>query len=343
MKLVLNKNLKKLFKSGQELNKQHEILSFIDKLLHQGYSINECINLLSFRYNLSSWKENFLEGNTFCNILIKEKYDNDVLLIIEVSEKSNNLKKGIHNSVNVLEQKINNRQQAFELIKYPILLFLVITISILFISGFLIPQFNAIFDQYSMSNNILITMLFKFITLIPFICIILAIIIIFFILKIIKMDQLTRKTFLLSNVFIKKHYITLYNYIFTINFSNLLSIGLRLDEVLNILKQQSYNYLLKEEAINIIKNMEQGKTLSESINKKYYSKELIYLLEDGVQNNTLVHNLKSYSIFLSNINKKKTQKLLFLIQPIFYSIFGLIIILLYAAIFLPMFKMMDQI
>ena len=119
--------------------------------------------------------------------------------------------------------------------------------------------------------------------------------------------------------------------------------GFRLDEIFILLSKQNHNELLQIESKRILEELREGKLFYECLQNSYYSNELIMLIKDGETFSSLVHNLENYSIYIEQSQKDTTKKMLFLIQPIFYGIFGIFIIILYASIFIPMFKMMDNI
>ena len=118
---------------------------------------------------------------------------------------------------------------------------------------------------------------------------------------------------------------------------------IELDEIFILLSKQNHNELLQIESKRILEELREGKLFYECLQNSYYSNELIMLIKDGETFSSLVHNLENYSIYIEQSQKDTTKKMLFLIQPIFYGIFGVFIILLYASIFIPMFKMMDNI
>ena len=338
------KNLSKikLLKSNP-LKEQLIILENISIFLNRGYSLSETLILLQYRYNLEGYIEMLKEGELFSEILQSYNFDKDILLVMEIAEKSGDLRLGVENSYLIIKQKLKNKNDIFELLKYPLLLLGIICVALSFISFFLIPQFQQIYSSFNMEQDGVINTLFNLIRLIPGLILILFIILFLFFIVFSKKSQDQKLKFYLNNKKIAKHYISLYNQIFTINIVNLMKIGLRLDEIFIILSQQEYNKLLKLESIRILNELEEGKQLYETLQCKYYTKELIVLVKEGETFSTLLHNLENYMLFLEQKQDKKTKKMFFLIQPIFYGIFGVLIVMLYATIFMPMFTMMQTI
>ena len=325
------------------LKKQKEILDNVSIFLNRGYSIYECFNLLKFIFNLESYIEDLEEGCLLSEILSKNNYDRDILLVIEIAEKSGNLKLGVEKAHLIIKQKIENKNQLLEIIKYPLLLAVILVLALGFVSLFLIPQFQKIYDSFGMELSLGIKLIFTSIRLLPIIILIAAILIICFTLYLKSITYEKRIQILIKNKYIKKYYLKIYNQIFVINIHNLLMMGLRIDEILIILKQQDYNKLLKIESKRILNELSEGKLLYETIQNDFYSDELILIIKDGETYSTLVHSLENYTIFIEKTNQDQAKKLIFLIQPIFYGIFGILIIILYTSIFVPMFQMMETI
>ncbi len=322
---------------------QKEILENLDLFLSRGYSITECLNLLTYRYHLDDYIEALEQGELFSEILREKKFDNDILLVVEIAENSGNLKTGINKAKLIVEQKIANKNQILELIKYPLLLFIILGIALGFVSLFLIPQFQIIYDSFGIELTLGIRIMFFIINVIPIIFFIILIIMLIIMVKYLKLSPGEKLQYILKNKYLKKYYLSIYNQIFSINLVNLLNMGLRLDEILIILKDQDHNLLLKTESVRILELLKEGKLFYETLQNDYYSPDMITIVKEGEFSSTLVHNLENYSIYLQQNQHKNTQKIIFLIQPIFYLIFGFFIIILYASIFVPMFQMMETI
>lgn len=325
------------------LKKQKEILDNVSIFLNRGYSIYECFNLLKFRFNLQSYIEELEEGNLLSEILRKHNYDRDILLVIEIAEKSGNLKLGVEKAHLIIKQKIENKNQLLELIKYPLLLAIILVLALGFVSLFLIPQFQKIYDSFGMELSLLIKVIFISIRMLPLLIILITIFVIMFMIYLKSISYEKRIQILIKNCYIKKYYLKIYNQIFVINILNLLMMGLRIDEILVILKNQDYNRLLKSESSRILCELSEGKLLYETIQNEFYNDELILIIKDGETYSTLVHSLENYTIFIEKSNQDQAKKLIFLIQPIFYGVFGVLIIILYTSIFVPMFQMMETI
>ncbi len=346
---MLKKRLKKLknkFLFSKKLNKnnQKQILNNLIILMEQGHSLNEALELLVNKYNLGILIDYLLEGNSLAESLELLNFDNDILLIIKISENSGTIKNGIKRATVILENKIKNKSKVLEKLKYPIILFFLLFLSILFISSFLLPMFLNVYENFGIEIEGGLKLFFDFLSVLPRIIILLALFLSILYIYYSIQSQSDKLKIVLKNKFISKKYYQLYNHLFLINFYFLLSIGMKLDEVFEVLQSQNYNYLLKTESKKIYKDLEKGKELTTILKKrKIYNKEIVNSIDDGIKKGTLIFNLKTTILIWEETNNKNFEKYVYLIQPLFYIFFGVVIILLYACIFIPMFKIMDQI
>jgi competence protein ComGB len=231
----------------------------------------------------------------------------------------------------------------FELLKYPIMLFFIIFGAVSFMSFFLLPQFAGIYQSFDMEVSIMGKSFYLLMRLIPYLLILILVIIVSILVYLFSLNFEKRLDLLTKNKKMKNYYYRLYNHIFIINLSNLMSMGLKLDEIFLILKEQNHNLLLKKEAEKILIGLHEGKLFYECLERDIYPQELVLLVKDGEEYQTLATNIDNYNAFLKQNKEAQAKKMLFMIQPILYGIFGILIIILYASIFMPMFAMMDQI
>ncbi len=339
------KKLKNKILFHEKSNKKYQrlILKNLNILMEQGYSLNEALEMLENKYNLKILINYLLQGNSLADSFEFLNFDPDILLIIKISENSGTIKNGIKRSILILDNKMANKTKVMEKLKYPIALFLLLFLSISFISNFLLPMFLNVYENFGIEIEGWLKVLFDFLSILPRLIILFSLFFIIFYFYYSLQSQSDKLKILLKNKFVSKKYYRIYNHLFLINFHFLLNIGLKLDEVFDILKSQKYNYLLKKESKSIFNDLEKGQDLVMILKKrKIYNDEIINSIEDGLAKGTLVFNLKTTLLMWEEKNSQKFEKYIYLIQPLFYLFFGVLIIVLYACIFIPMFKMMDQ-
>lgn len=341
MNKLKNLKSKKLLNNKLSLKEQLSLLDNINTFLQRGFSLTDTLSLLKYRYHLDDYIEELEEGHYVSEILTKRKFDSDVLLVVEIAEYSGNLKMGINNACEVLKQKINNKSEIMKQMKYPILLMAITIFALGFVSIFLIPQFRSIYESFGAVSPS-VNMLFNIINFLPLVLSVICLIVVLIISLIHKLPENKKLNVFLTNKFIRKTYLRMYNHLFTINLVSLLKSGLKVDEIFLVLSKQKHNLLLYKESNKILTLLERGESLDKCLTPTFYDRELITLIKEGEIFSNLLHNLENYMIFLQQKSNQKTKKLFFLIQPIFYGLFGILIVMLYSTIFIPMFQIMDN-
>jgi len=134
-----------------------------------------------------------------------------------------------------------------------------------------------------------------------------------------------------------------FNYLFASELAIILSTGIKLDDGLRVLAEQNFHELIKTEAARIIESLNRGYSFFESIDNALYSREFKIVINNADRIGFLNESLENYSLYAFNNLNETNKSLLFLIQPVMYGICGLIIVMLYMSILLPMYEMMNSI
>lgn len=329
-------------RTKNKLEDQLDVLIMLSALLEIGFALSVSITIMETKFELSDWQKKLESGTTFYQLLADNKYDKDVLLIIKLGLDSEPFKATINKSIDILKSKIDKRAELIELVKYPIMLLAIGILSIGFVSFFLLPQFEKILNSMGASSQATVILYTIFATgpyiVAGLICLISITTIIIY-----KLDYEQQLKFLVKFKPIRRIYVSLYNQVFTVTLSNLLKTDLHLSTILNVLQSQEENRLLAAEAQKMLTGLEQGYYLADVVTAIYYDQQLLQILKIGEESGMLIYYLDSYSKIITTINQNRGRKIVFWIQPIFYGVFGILILLLYAAIFIPMFALMDSI
>ncbi len=326
----------------KKLEQQIETLKMLEALLTMGISFKEALIIMNSKFNTDVWDAELLAGVPFYTLLSDAEYDRDALLILKIGLDSEDLEITINKMIKLLETKIDKQKELVELIKYPVMLLSIAIISIGFVTYFLLPQFESILKSMEVTSK-LTNMLYQLFNYGPYVLTVLLLIVAIAAFGFTRLEFDKRTQLIFSLPIISDIYIALYNQLFVLTLANLLKTNLHLNEVIDILLSQTENRLLSMEARCIKRGLETGKLISESLSLKYYDEQLIEILKLGEESGMLLYYLESYSKVIVAVNESRGKRMLFWIQPIFYMIFGVLILLLYAAIFIPMFTLMDSI
>lgn len=328
--------------TSNDLKRQLRILDLLRELTESGFALQEALRVTSKSVPTFNIENQLLRGYTLNDVLAEQHFDRDVLLVLEMGLESESLEKTLTRCCQILRTKIEKRSEVVEVIKYPLMLLVLALLTILFISGFMIPQFEKILFAMDASTKS-VEIVFAVLKILPYVCI--AIFIIFSILSYYMMNigESRRLQYAFKFKPIRRLYILVYNQIFVLSIISLLSSGTHLADIIDILQNQNYNHLLAIECKSISSKMREGKSFAEALNSKYYDDKLIEVIRLGEENGLLEYYLFTYANMLVKSNNDRTKRWIMFIQPIFYLLFGGLILGMYAAIFIPMFSLMDSI
>ena len=284
------------------------IINNIKNKLNNGYLIEDIIS----NYTNTKFKLYF---NSFSNIL---SFINSFNLATSLSIKDKLIKDNI----------INN-------IKYP--LFLLFTTIISIILFYLFAFNNLISFSKSFNQDILLIYNIRFISLLMVYIILFIIIIIFIIYLYIKYNNKQVLLYvLLCNylpISIFKEYIS---YQFILFYKQCLLVNLKPYETLNILRNIKNKPIISYLAYIIYENLNNGNDLNESINNKYIDYKLYRFINLSIYTNNILELL---NIYLNNTEQRINKfyhNITKYIQIFSYIMIGLLIILVYQIILMPL-------
>ncbi len=328
--------------TNSKLEYQLEVLKMLAILLELGFPLSVAIEIMGVKFDVKNWQTELQAGNSFYHVLEVEGFDRDVLLIIKIGLDSENFQSTVEKAIEIINSKIEKRGELIELFKYPIMLMVIAILSIAFVSYFLLPQFEKILGSMGVESTAT-TILYQMFRVGPYLISILVLILAVIGVFVYRLSYEQRLRLLVKVKPVRKIYISIYNQVFAVTLSNLLKTNLHLSSVITVLTNQTENRLLADESSKIEAGLQAGMYIADSVTELYYDPQLLYILKLGEESGMLIYYLDSYSKLISAANQNRGRRIVFWIQPIFYLTFGVLILLLYAAIFIPMFALMDSI
>lgn len=126
--------------------------------------------------------------------------------------------------------------------------------------------------------------------------------------------------------------------------SFLLHGGFSINEILDMMSQQSFRPLIREMAEGIREDLMTGTTFSDSLsNFKFLDPQFITITKHGEKTGRLDQELQFYSQFCVTQIEGRIQRLFRMIQPMMFIFIGILVVAVYLSILLPMFEMIDSI
>ena len=235
-----------------------------------------------------------------------------------------------------------------KIMQYPMFLAFFLIIMIFVFNRILLPQVDMVYSSFGSTAPLLTEQILSTIKLLPylmfstiFIFMIGCSLYMFYFRKLPHMQQVK---IMLRIPLIKTFLIIKHSHYFATQLSGLLHGGLSVLEALTIMMEQHYHPFFQYEAGRIERQLIAGEPLQSIIAKSgYYEEELSYIITHGQANGNLAIELGDYSDLIMEKMEQKIKRMLVIIQPILFTCIGGIVVLMYLAMIMPMFQMMNSI
>lgn len=319
--------------------------------IKNGYSFNKTFELLEENKNLKKYirqmRKGLERGDSLYNILKDSGLPlkiND-LIIIKTYEESGNIYKAFDIIENKIKEKSETKKEIKKIMIYPVIIISIILILIFFMGRYILPDFIKI----SQDNCISLPFITRFILFFSnhfFIILLSIFLLMFFLLKFIKKTKINKMIFdfgikikfiknIINNIFIKN---------FTNNLTELVSSGITITDGIELIKKEMiYSYFEnKLQAIQI--SLKRGETIYSALKKiNIFSKVDLELIKFGEETGELE---KTFSAISKNKKNEIREKIIIfnkIIEPVSIIIVGILVCIIFLAIYLPIFQIMDEI
>lgn len=332
------------------LPNQITFLNRLHKLLKSGYTFNRALSLLTFDPSLGTIArkvENRLKkGNSLEEILRTIGFSNIVVSFLYFSKTTGQLETSLFQSAQLLRQQQQFMQRAKKALQYPTILFMFLLFLFLSLKLFLIPSLTSMFENFHGAQNI--SSLFSIIDFIStfFLISVLLCFILYILWKLIHRKlTLQSKTKLYNLIPIVRKFKKLeISYYFSFHFSTLLLNGLSVKSTLQIMAEQKHLPFIQLYANKLVDGVYNGQPLQTTLSTlPFIEKELCFIVERGLIDNSLEKDLYNYSEMLIDSIVERMNKVITFIQPITFIFFGGLILFIYFSILVPMFQLLQQI
>ncbi|MBN3556109.1 type II secretion system F family protein [Fictibacillus nanhaiensis] len=321
-------------------------------LLDQGYTINKSIELV--RSQLPEKRrevaDNMLEilasGHSVIEIFSPLQLPNEIVSSLSINSANGNLTKSLMENGIFMKKKADWRARLNKAIRYPLfLLFLTIWIGIVFYQ-FLFPQFFILFSSLDVKTPLFTTWMLTCLGIMPliggcFLTLGITLWIVVIIMK--KKAKPSTQMDLLMRIPILKQFLVLMNtHFFSVNFGSMLQSGLSLSDALLVMEKHLNKGFYKEESQRLQKGLLNGDELTDLLlARSYFTTELAEIVRFGLAHGELGRELISYGEWIFKELEEKIYSSLQKIQPILFAGIGLFVLLMFASMLLPMFKLME--
>lgn len=322
------------------LKRQRKVIQLFHNLLISGFNLTEMIDFLSRSQLLGEsyiqqMRQGLLAGGNLASIMARLGFSDQVVTQLSLADCHGNLETSMSKLDHYLANLILVRKKVVEVATYPLILLLFLTLIMLGLKNYLLPQLG------EASGNLAMTLLNHFPTI--FFSLILSVFVVMLLLRIYcrKVSQMTlacqtsRLPFIGSLV---SDYLTAY---YAREWGNLIGQGLELVQLVAIMKEQK-SQLFREIGCDLEERLLKGESFHQIVlTYPFFLKELSLMIEYGQVKSKLGTELTIYAeevweLFFSRLHRA-TQ----LIQPVVFILVALMIVMIYAAMLLPMYRNME--
>lgn len=317
------------------------------ELLAEGFVMHEALQFLMLmmpkqKAALIYVSQMLQQGKRFDETLHKLSFKPTMIAQLYLAQENGNFIQVLRTCGQELEKRYLQFKKLRSLLVYPSVLLSFILILLFSIRQFFLPQLM----QLSTEENQLTLLTVFMIKELPSIVVGL-IVSVGLLIGIVKL-MYQRRTALEKIIFLSRlqplrKWITLY---YTAYFSRELAYfyenGYSLTQMVTLLKNSSPSALLQEFARFIEANAQAGRPLHDMIGQlTFLKKEMIYIIQHGQKVSQLPLKLKLFSQDCFVRLEKDIELKLTLIQPIMFLIVGVIVVLVYIILMLPMLSLVD--
>ncbi|MBY0122404.1 competence type IV pilus assembly protein ComGB [Bacillus sp. S/N-304-OC-R1] len=334
------------------LQEQSHFLKRTGELLSRGYPLSEAIESILFQLPREKKKEvsrclsDLREGYPFYQILSRLHFNKNLIGYVYFAEQHGSLAQAFQEGSEMMLKRDKDFEKLKKLLVYPILLIFITIILFLFVDFIILPRFSSLFTSMKLKPNFFMKAITVLSHIMPYllwaILVFVLLLLCYYFLQFRKKSQIEQKTILISIPIIGPFLKLFYSHYFSIQTSYLLSSGLSIHEALSSFEQNETQPLYQELGALIKESLRKGESLEEIlIEYSFLEIELPQIIRHGQKNGKLDQELAFFSRHCLNLIEERSDKLLKTVQPILYSVIGVMIVFMYLAVLLPMFHLLE--
>ncbi|MEY8463442.1 competence type IV pilus assembly protein ComGB [Streptococcus merionis] len=321
-----------------KLLRQKKVIALFNNLFSSGFNLTEIIDFLKRSQLLSDpytdvMQEGLVAGQPFSAIMQRLGFSDQVVTQLSLAELHGNLSLCLEKIEAYLSQVLVVRKKLIEVATYPVILLGFLVLLMLGLKNYLLPQLS--------DGNFATVLIGHFPTIFlgSFVLLLVAVLglklwlkqtahlpVVRFLAKLPGLGRLVRL------------YLTGY---YAREWGNLIGQGLEMTQILNIMVQQP-SRLFAEIGQDMLKSLSNGQAFHDKVKDySFFEKELSLMIEYGEAKSKLGQELDIYAQDCWDRFFTKVNQLMQLIQPLIFIFVALIIVLIYAAMLLPIYNNME--
>lgn len=320
------------------LKKQRKVVQLFNNLFASGFSLTDMVTFLKRSKLLSDcytdrMNKALLEGKDLSKMLGELGFSDTVITQVALADLHGNISRSLLKIESYLANLLLVRKKVIEVATYPLILLSFLVLIMIGLRHYLMPQLG--------ENNFAT----RLITNVPNIfLLLLAVVLIFSLIFYIIQKRLSRikVACFLTTIPLVGSYVKLYlTAYYAREWGNLLSQGVELDQIVKVMQNQK-SKLFREIGYDMEEGFLSGKAFHQKVlDYPFFLTELSLMIEYGQVKAKLGTELDIYADEKWEDFFTKLARATQLIQPVIFIFVALIIVMIYAAMLLPMYQNME--
>lgn len=324
----------------------------LSALMNSGFTMYDALRFLLEQYDVlkQKTKEEALrlmeEGEKLSEILKVLGFRKSIIIQITFAEIHGEMINNLKESSFYLENRRATFTKLIKAIQYPLLLISIFIIMLIILNYTVIPQFESLYSSIGTEAEGIVSMLTLLLEHLPgTVMILMAILVVIaiFIFAIMKYAAVERQIKILLKIpFLKFYVVNYHTYRFSREFGYFINNGLEVKEIIALFKNQSLSSYLSYIAILLENDLNQGDSLSAAVSHiPVLDNKLSTFISHGELNSEVGKELIIFSEYTLEKIIMRIENLTKKIQPVIFTVLGVLIVCLYLVIVLPIFQMMS--
>ncbi|WP_108670812.1 competence type IV pilus assembly protein ComGB [Peribacillus acanthi] len=341
-------------KTRWKMEQQSNFLLRLGDLLEHGYSLPEAISFLSTqekqekKVRLENGLLMLKQGFSLLEMLEDLGFDRKLLTYVNYSEQYGNLPHALKEGGEFWKNRIKDLNRLKKVFLYPLFLVLFLLCILQIVNYVILPKFSVLLDSLTTSVSPTLILLLSFIniaTYFPYLIIIVFLTVTFlykfWFCKLLPEKQ--RRVIIAIPLYGQIQRL-LDTYFLSGQLSSLLSGGLSILDCMELLQKESRQPFYKFIGEYAYARLLQGFELEQVFNQQpYFEQNFGSVIANGNKNGKLDKELFHYSQLLIQIIEEKIALYIRFLQPIVFTFIGVMVLVIYLAVLLPMFSIMEAI
>ncbi|TLS36341.1 competence type IV pilus assembly protein ComGB [Pseudalkalibacillus caeni] len=331
-----------------KLNEKADFLLRVGQLLEEGYTLSQGMELYAFNQREAANSrilkivEQLKGGNSLHQVLQDFEFPPDILCYLYITENEQ-LSNGLKSCGEMLHYRCEVKARLRTMMRYPLVLFWITSVMLLVVTVFLLPQFSTLYQSLEIPLPIFtkgMILLSKNIPLVLLLCLFPFGALFFYYVKQFRHYHPEKQIQVLLKIPFLKPFIKIYlTQYLSSQLGILLFNGRTVGEALGVFLKQDHLLFFKEEAGRIKSVLQDGESFEKAITEvPYYLTELSAVISHGQSNGQLGKELLNFGGFLTDQFEERVKRAFGILQPVSFACIGVMILMMFLSILLPMFQ-----